>query len=321
MNHWSGCGIAALLCFFFCSCIRPVPDGIALAGGEPFVPERELVTRILAEDGFLEPLGFRFDPQTGLTGRPEQTGRSAGAMAVIEFHASWGRSGGIPVSRTWIVPRETPLAGRTETSRAACLAGEETLVPIGEIAPPYVGLLVDGLCAADEAYPLIRSVSISVKETQAAGKNRSRRARRRLLERIAGLETKLAETLKPFLSGAPTLVWLCAAGDLMLGRGSGDILLREGPAGVFGKTAEYLAGADLCMVNLEGSVSGRGTAIEKAYTFRFDPRVVPALKTAGIDAALLANNHVFDFGETAFLDTLEHLANSGIAAPGAGRNI
>jgi poly-gamma-glutamate synthesis protein (capsule biosynthesis protein) len=47
---------------------------------------------------------------------------------------------------------------------------------------------------------------------------------------------------------------------------------------------------------------------------------VPALKDAGIDAVLLANNHSFDYGETAFLDTLQNLKDGGIGILGAGLN-
>jgi poly-gamma-glutamate synthesis protein (capsule biosynthesis protein) len=123
------------------------------------------------------------------------------------------------------------------------------------------------------------------------------------------------------MQSAPTIVWISAAGDLMLGRGSGDILLKEGAAGIFGETADYFKRSDLNLLNLEGPVSSRGDKVTKSYNFRFDPRTVPALKAAGIHAVLLANNHAFDFGETAFLDALEHLENNGIAALGAGRDI
>jgi poly-gamma-glutamate synthesis protein (capsule biosynthesis protein) len=104
----------------------------------------------------------------------------------------------------------------------------------------------------------------------------------------------------------------------MLERGAGDILLNEGPEGIFGGTAEFLRDADLALVNLEGAVSGRGTRAQKSFTFRFNPKTAAALRDAGIDAALQANNHAFDYGEDAFLDTLFYLKEAGIGVLGAG---
>ena len=41
----------------------------------------------------------------------------------------------------------------------------------------------------------------------------------------------------------------------------------------------------------------------------------------GADIVSLANNHVFDYGEDAFYDTLDNLKKAGIPYIGAGRNI
>ena len=40
-----------------------------------------------------------------------------------------------------------------------------------------------------------------------------------------------------------------------------------------------------------------------------------------MDLVSLANNHAYDYGETAFLDTMDTLAQAGIAYVGAGRNL
>jgi poly-gamma-glutamate synthesis protein (capsule biosynthesis protein) len=296
----------------FFSCASNIPlDGVLLKYGEDFAAEREFLEQLFSQPDLTDTLGLRLFRGSGAE---EQA--AASPALIIEFEASWIQAEGIPVSRTWFVPREDPLAGRTGTSLAACLEGSETLVPIAEIAPPNIGLLVDGLCVADEAYPLVRHVSIRIREADGGSRKKAR-----LREKIAALETKLAEAPKPLVRPAPSIVWISAAGDLMLGRGSGDILLKEGAEGIFGETAAYFKRSDLNIVNLEGPVSSRGVKVAKSYNFRFDPRTVPALKAAGIHAALLANNHAFDFGEAAFLDTLEHLENNGIAALGAGRDI
>ena len=62
---------------------------------------------------------------------------------------------------------------------------------------------------------------------------------------------------------------------------------------------------DYMVLNNEFSISNRGKAMKgKAYTFRAPRRNVKLLRQLGVDAVSLANNHVYDYGERAFLDTL-----------------
>jgi len=311
-------GFCTLL-FFYCGTITPV-DSIMLMQGKEFSAEREFLEQLFSQPEFLGTLGLRLIRENGTDeqerAKEAQAGFSAQPTLIVELAASWTKAEGIPVSKTWFVPRENPLAERTGTSLAACLDGKETLVPLGKIEPPYTGLLVDGLCAADENYPLVRYVSIRIRAADNSAKNI-----KQLQNKIAALETKLTQAPKPLVQQTPSVVWICAAGDLMLGRGSGDILIKEGAEGIFGKTADYFKRSDLNLVNLEGAVSVRGVKIAKSYNFRFDPKTIPPLKAAGIHAVLLANNHIFDYGETAFLDTLDILEKNGIAALGAGRDI
>jgi poly-gamma-glutamate synthesis protein (capsule biosynthesis protein) len=82
-----------------------------------------------------------------------------------------------------------------------------------------------------------------------------------------------------------------------------------------------LAAADLAIVNLEGALSDRGSRVEKTFNFRFPPVMAASLRDAGIDAVLLANNHIYDFGPDAFLDTLSYLETAGIGVLGAGRDL
>ncbi|MBR4759760.1 MAG: CapA family protein [Lachnospiraceae bacterium] len=80
--------------------------------------------------------------------------------------------------------------------------------------------------------------------------------------------------------------------------------------------------ADICMVNNEFPYSDRGAPLEgKTYAFRSKPSNVSILSDMGVDIAGIANNHAFDHGETAFLDTLDTLAGAGIPYVGGGRNI
>ena len=79
---------------------------------------------------------------------------------------------------------------------------------------------------------------------------------------------------------------------------------------------------DIFMLNNEFTYSTRGSALKnKRYTFRADPARVSNLNTMGVDIVLLANNHVYDYGKNAFLDTLQTLQDAGIHYVGAGKNI
>lgn len=85
---------------------------------------------------------------------------------------------------------------------------------------------------------------------------------------------------------------------------------------------EYTRSLDIFMLNNEFSYSDRGNPMEgKAYTFRAKPERVEILKELGTDIVLLANNHVYDYGEDAFYDTLDTLESAGIPYVGAGRNM
>ena len=80
--------------------------------------------------------------------------------------------------------------------------------------------------------------------------------------------------------------------------------------------------ADISMINNEFCISDRGTPMKgKQYTFRATTQNVSLYETLGTDIVDLANNHIFDYGEDAFLDTLDTLKSAGIIYMGGGRNI
>lgn len=77
--------------------------------------------------------------------------------------------------------------------------------------------------------------------------------------------------------------------------------------------------ADIMMLNNEFPYSDRGEPTEgKKFTFRAEPSSVSYLDDMGVDLVSLANNHAYDYGETAFLDTLSTLREAGIPYVGAG---
>ena len=80
--------------------------------------------------------------------------------------------------------------------------------------------------------------------------------------------------------------------------------------------------ADICMINNEFPYSDRGTPTPgKKFTFRADLETVDYLHDMGADIVSLANNHAYDHGPDALLDTLDILEGAGIPYVGAGRNI
>ena len=117
---------------------------------------------------------------------------------------------------------------------------------------------------------------------------------------------------------------LALTGDVMLGRLVNEALARFGPAYPWGDTLPYLQMADLTLINLECVIAGGGSPWArwpKAFHFRTDPIAVQTLQLAGVDYVTLANNHVLDYEEAAFLEMLERLEAAGIAYAGAGRDL
>ena len=81
-------------------------------------------------------------------------------------------------------------------------------------------------------------------------------------------------------------------------------------------------GADIFYLNHEYTVSDRGEALAgKLYTFRAKPERMELLTEMGTDLVSLANNHIYDYGEEAMLDTMDYLDQAGIPYVGGGRNL
>ncbi|MBK7424955.1 MAG: CapA family protein [Propionivibrio sp.] len=108
----------------------------------------------------------------------------------------------------------------------------------------------------------------------------------------------------------------------------GDVMLDEGPGRVIKSGRDPLApfaaelrDADFTIGNLECPIATQGQPlVSKIFSFRADPRVVPLLK-GRFDALSLANNHSGDYGKAAFLQTLSHLEQAGIAYFGGGHDL
>lgn len=85
---------------------------------------------------------------------------------------------------------------------------------------------------------------------------------------------------------------------------------------------EYLNKSDIFMINNEFSIGTSGAPLSgKTYTFQVSPESTQYLQLLGADIVSLANNHVYDYGESSFLETLDNLTSAGIPYVGAGKNL
>lgn len=85
---------------------------------------------------------------------------------------------------------------------------------------------------------------------------------------------------------------------------------------------EIMNNTDVFYLNHEYCISDRGAPLEgKYYTFRAKPERMELLKEMGTDIVALANNHVYDYGEEALIDTTELLSDNRIPYIGGGKNI
>lgn len=120
---------------------------------------------------------------------------------------------------------------------------------------------------------------------------------------------------------------ICFAGDINLDENWDTTrFLDTQPGGIYdcisSELTEVMRAADIMCLNNEFTYSTGGAPLPgKAYTFRADPERVEVLDQLGVDAVTLANNHVYDYGKEALLDTFTVLEEAGVPYFGAGRNL
>lgn len=120
---------------------------------------------------------------------------------------------------------------------------------------------------------------------------------------------------------------ICFAGDINLDENWYTTqFLDTQPGGIYDcispELVEVMQAADIMCLNNEFTYSAGGSPLAgKAYTFRADPGRVEVLEQLGVDAVTLANNHVYDYGPEALLDTFTVLEEAGVPYFGAGRTL
>ncbi len=101
-------------------------------------------------------------------------------------------------------------------------------------------------------------------------------------------------------------------------RANGSDIHKSMDEGVLG----IMQSVDIMMANNEFPYSDRGSPTpNKTFTFRADPKDVHIMKDMGVDIVGLANNHAYDYGPDALIDTIDTLNDARLPFVGAGKNI
>ncbi|MDU2064040.1 MAG: CapA family protein [Sporomusaceae bacterium] len=137
---------------------------------------------------------------------------------------------------------------------------------------------------------------------------------------ILSLSTDTPQTIEQIL--------LSSVGDCTLGTderfGSADtmpaVIKAHGNdySYVFSNVAEIFAASDFTTANLETTLTRSNHPVEKTFAFHGDPEYANMLKLGHINAVNLSNNHIYDYGDVGFSDTLASLNKTGITYFGEG---
>jgi poly-gamma-glutamate capsule biosynthesis protein CapA/YwtB (metallophosphatase superfamily) len=121
-------------------------------------------------------------------------------------------------------------------------------------------------------------------------------------------------------TAAPQRLVILAGGDVNLARGAGRRILEDPRYNPFRELGPLLGSADLRFVNLESQLSDQGGELESPNNpliFSGPPGGADVLAAAGIDVVSLANNHAWDYGKSAFLETIANLERAKVRYVGA----
>jgi len=110
-------------------------------------------------------------------------------------------------------------------------------------------------------------------------------------------------------------------GDFCPGKRTENLCKNKKYDSIFNNTLPILRDKDFGIVNLECPITEAWNPIVKVGPhLQSKPIVIDALRYAGFNIALLANNHILDHGVVGLQDTLENCRSFGIKTVGAGLN-
>ena len=121
---------------------------------------------------------------------------------------------------------------------------------------------------------------------------------------------------------APRIV-LAAGGDVNFGRECGQAILKDGAYDPFRDLGPAWTSADARFVNLESQLSDqRGVTQSPLHRLIFTgpPAGADVLARAGISLVSTANNHAWDYGKSALLETILNLERASVPFAGTGRD-
>lgn len=136
------------------------------------------------------------------------------------------------------------------------------------------------------------------------------------------------ETLPPETEPAERRYTLSFVGDCTLGGTSATsyaavgfpLTIGEDYRYPFENVRSYFEADDFTFANLEGTLTTKGSPQNQYYSFRGSPEYVKILTENSVEAVTLANNHIRDYGQQGYADTIQTLEEAGVsyAEPNAG---
>lgn len=129
-------------------------------------------------------------------------------------------------------------------------------------------------------------------------------------------------------SKEPVTVKITAVGDCTFGTDvsygmSGSFMEMydaQGPEYFLSKVKYLFEEDDITIINMEGTLTeDTSQIVEKRFNFRGEPEYVEIMTSSSVEAANLANNHSYDYGQVGYEDTVRNIDESGVASFGLDR--
>lgn len=113
------------------------------------------------------------------------------------------------------------------------------------------------------------------------------------------------------------------AGDLLPSTKNLTLFEKGDAVTIFGdKVFQLFSKADFSIVNLEGALTdGTEKQIKTGPVLKASKSSVNGLKSLNVSAIALANNHIMDYGEVGYVDTINSIEASGMQHVGSGNGI
>ena len=137
---------------------------------------------------------------------------------------------------------------------------------------------------------------------------------------VPNTKSTVAESETVALLDEPVEILLSFTGDCILGTDENfyyDTSFNAyyenyGSAYFFQNVKDVFEKDDLTIINMEGTLTDLTTRKDKQFAFKGDPEYVKVLTNGSVEAANMANNHTYDYGEDSFKDTVNILEKNKI---------